>query len=324
MFSFILAALFVSAQAHSAHFKLADKFIGSDFFSGFDWKTFDDPTHGRVNYVDQQTAMATNLSYASAGNTKFFMRADAHTVVSDDARGRDSVRIESFSAYDQSVFILDVEHMPAGCATWPAFWSFSQSSPWPQGGEIDIIEGVNLNTNNLASLHTIANCTMPEERSQSGQTQSTNCDTNVNFNQGCGTSLTQSNSYGSPFNSNGGGWYAMRRTQDIGIQVWFWPRDSWRVPLQVRYPFIFEHIGFGTDNWGEPDASFPVKECDYSTHFDSHKIVFDLTFCGDWAGNVFASAGCGNSTCVDFVDNNPDKFKEAYWEINSLYVFKRV
>ncbi len=157
MFSFFLAALFVSAHAHrdSAHFKLADKFIGSDFFSGFDWKTFDDPTHGRVNYVDQQTALATNLSYgicslpqsldllvqpptASAHNTKFFMRADAHTVVSDDARGRDSVRIESFSAYDQSVFILDVEHMPAGCATWPAFWSFSQSSPWPQGGEIDV------------------------------------------------------------------------------------------------------------------------------------------------------------------------------------------
>ncbi|KAK0209324.1 glycoside hydrolase family 16 protein [Desarmillaria ectypa] len=323
MYSLLFAALFVSAQAHPAWFTLQDRFIGSDFFSGFDWKTFDDPTHGRVNYIDKHTAIATNLSYAD--NSKFFMRADAHNVVSaSDSRGRDSVRIESFSAYDQSVVILDVEHMPAGCATWPAFWSFSQSSPWPQGGEIDIIEGVNLNTNNLASLHTTPNCTMPEERLQSGQTQSTNCDTNINYNQGCGSSFTQRGSYGSSLNSIGGGWYAMRRTKETGIQVWFWPRNSWRVPIEVRYPFIFKHIGFGTEGWGEPDATFPVKDCDYSTHFDSHKIVINLTFCGDWAGNVFASSGCGNSTCVNFVDNNPDKFKEAYWEINSLYVFKRV
>ena len=44
-------------------FNLKDNFVGDGFFSGFKWETFDDPTHGRVNYVDQDTAKATNLSY---------------------------------------------------------------------------------------------------------------------------------------------------------------------------------------------------------------------------------------------------------------------
>jgi hypothetical protein len=73
--------------------------------------------------------------------TKFFMRADDRYIVNSTARGRDSVRISSNTAYDDALFVLDIAHMPAGCATWPAFWTLSQAGPWPQGGEIDIIEG---------------------------------------------------------------------------------------------------------------------------------------------------------------------------------------
>lgn len=49
----------------TAQFGLKDTFIGQDFFGGFNWETFDDPTHGRVNYVDQGTAQQTNLSYGT-------------------------------------------------------------------------------------------------------------------------------------------------------------------------------------------------------------------------------------------------------------------
>jgi hypothetical protein len=72
---------------------------------------------------------------------KFIMRADSWSTVASSARGRDSVRISSQTVYDEAVVILDLTHMPAGCATWPAFWTNSQAGPWPAGGEIDIIEG---------------------------------------------------------------------------------------------------------------------------------------------------------------------------------------
>jgi hypothetical protein len=44
--------------------------------------------------------------------------------------------------YGDAVMVLDIDHMPAGCATWPAFWTLSSAGPWPRGGEIDIIEGL--------------------------------------------------------------------------------------------------------------------------------------------------------------------------------------
>jgi hypothetical protein len=78
----------------------------------------------------------------SAEDNTFVMRADDWSIVDPSARGRDSVRISSHSAYDEAIFVLDLAHMPAGCATWPAFWSLSQKGPWPVGGEIDIIEGM--------------------------------------------------------------------------------------------------------------------------------------------------------------------------------------
>lgn len=70
------------------------------------------------------------------------MRADSTSIVPSWARGRDSVRISSWNAYGDSVIVLDVQHMPEGCATWPAFWTLSQAGPWPKGGEIDIVEGI--------------------------------------------------------------------------------------------------------------------------------------------------------------------------------------
>jgi len=78
----------------------------------------------------------------SADSDTFVMRADDWSVLGPSARGRDSIRISSQTAYGDSVIVLDLAHMPAGCGTWPAFWTLSQKGPWPNGGEIDIIEGM--------------------------------------------------------------------------------------------------------------------------------------------------------------------------------------
>jgi hypothetical protein len=301
----------VLAQSHA----LKDTFIGPDFFEAWNWETFDDPTHGRVNYVDQETAKSSNLSYAS--DSKFIMRADDFKVVAQGSRGRDSVRISSRSSYDDAVFVLDIEHMPEGCGTWPAFWTVSATGPWPNGGEIDVLEGVNLNTANLASLHTAPGCTMANDRPQKGSAVSNDCDVSVNFNQGCGTSFNPPSSYGAGFNDNLGGYYVMQKSPSQGINIWFWTREDPGVPLAVKF-------GWDTilpcESWGMPDAAFHVDSCDYDSHFNAHRVVFDLTFCGDWAGALFPSS-CSSDTCAGFVDNNPGEFSKAYWEINSLRVY---
>jgi len=319
----LLSLVSILIPAARAQFALVDEYIGYDFFNTWTWETIDDPTAGRVNYTDQAFARATNLSYATYD--KFVMRADDTMVVPSSSRGRNSVRILSNKAYGDSLTVIDLSHMPEGCSTWPAFWSLSATGPWPAGGEIDIIEGVNANVQNLISLHTSPNCSMPQQRSETGTVTSTNCDTNVNYNQGCGVQGA-TGSYGAPFNAVGGGWYAMARTAQDGIRVWFWARNDLTVPPEVRYapPPGVPSIVTPNPTWGSPVAAFPMGPyCDYATHFNAHQFVFDLTFCGDWAGTDYTTTGCSGS-CTDFVDNTPSAFSEAYWEVNSVRMYNLI
>ncbi|KIJ49472.1 glycoside hydrolase family 16 protein [Sphaerobolus stellatus SS14] len=297
-------------------FVLTDTYIGNDFFNKFEFMTIDDPTHGRVNYVSKEEAIQKGL--ASVQGETFFMRADSKNIIPLSARGRDSIRIQSLAAYTDSIVVLDLVHMPEGCSTWPAFWTLTQAGPWPVGGEIDIIEGVNLNTHNLASLHTSPNCTVPVDPDLlQGTVTSDNCDTQVNFNQGCGANFTGPATYGSPFNKQGGGWYVMERRASTGISVWFWSRTDFNVPPSIEFGSPILEPSF---LWGLPQAFFPFSSSCNPNHFDAHNIIFDDTFCGDFAGTVYPTSGCPG-TCEDFVNNNPQAFAQAYWQINSLRVY---
>lgn len=150
---------------------------------------------------------------------------------------------------------------------------------------------------------------------QFGRELSTECFALVNGNQGCGVSHHSSDSYGVGFNRGGGGVYAMEWTSDH-IAVWFWPRSA--IPENV--------LGFDPNpsTWGEPVAWFRGP-CDIDANFQQHRIVFNTTFCGDWAGNVWSSSECSAKapSCTEFVANNPSAFAEAFWTIKSLRVFQR-
>ncbi|EIN11633.1 hypothetical protein PUNSTDRAFT_98803 [Punctularia strigosozonata HHB-11173 SS5] len=299
-----------------ATFSLAEAFRGDDFYHKWNWETFNDPTNGRVDYVDMKTAKKLNLTEVKDG--AFLMSADDYSTVPTSARGRKSVRISSKGSWADSLIVLDLTHMPEGCATWPAFWTLSAAGPWPTGGEIDILEGVHLQEQNLASQHTRPGCTMSDHRQMKGTPTSNNCDTAVNYNQGCGVSFSKKNSYGAAFNKAGGGYYVMQRTKQNGVQVWFWSRSDPLLPLDIK---AGSPVVVPTPLWGLPEASFPPDNCDYDQHFDAHRMVFDLTFCGDWAGAVWPMSGCGAGSCVDHVNGNPKAFSKAYWEVNSVNVY---
>ncbi|KAI9442643.1 glycoside hydrolase family 16 protein [Lactarius indigo] len=275
-----------------------------------------DPTHGRVNYVSQAEAQGKNLAYGAwtATGRSSCVRTTGPSSTTPPRAGRDSVRISSQNAYDEAIFVLDLKHMPAGCSTWPAFWTLSKGcnpAYYPKLHECPPIYGANRRLERPAE---------------------TNCDTAANFNAGCG------------FNSAGGGYFVMYKGRE-SVKVWFYPRAGY-VPSVIRDGAQRGRPVYPDLTWGFPAANFPFdsRHCNYDQHFDAHQIVFDLTFCvgvlsthilflpvadtsiftkGDWAGsaNVWLTSGCGSGTCPDFVDKNPGAFGEAYWAINSLRVY---
>ncbi|QKX57640.1 uncharacterized protein TRUGW13939_04758 [Talaromyces rugulosus] len=308
-----LYGLTALAKAGSAAYTLSDSYpTGLDFFNKFTFYTATDPTNGYVTFVDKSTAQSGGLIAAeSDGST--YIGVDKTNVASGS--GRKSVRLTSTASYTHGLFILDLAHMPGSvCGTWPAFWTVG--SDWPNNGEIDIIEGVNLQTNDAMTLHTSDGCSI-NNSGFSGSLSTSNCYVNAagqSSNAGCGINSASSSSYGSGFNSAGGGVYAMEWTGSY-IRTFFFPRGS--VPSDITS---------GSPNpsgWGTPAALFEGN-CNIDSHFGAQQIVFDITFCGDWAGSVWSSSGCTGkaSTCNDFVQNNPTAFDETYWRINSLKVYK--
>ena len=67
-------------------------------------------------------------------------------------------------------------------------------------------------------------------------------------------------------------------------------------------------------------------KCDIDRHFENMQIIFDTTFCGQWAGDehVWGQGSCGQKapSCEAFVKENPAVFKDAYWLVNSVKVFQ--
>lgn len=234
--------------------------------------------------------------------------------------GRESVRLEGKKEYNKGLFVLDIKHMPGGiCGTWPAFWSLGRE-PWPVKGEIDIIEGVNRNTANQFVLHTDTNCKV-DGLGQTGTQVTYDCALDGSSgSSGCNVNDANTASYGTGFNANQGGYYVTEWQAD-GIKIWFFPRGSAPKSLQTSEP--------DTAEFGTPNANFKGA-CDIEKRFMDQRFIFTNTFCGDWAGNVYASSGCpmypglgGMDSCKKYVAENPQVFKDAYWRVSSFKTYNK-
>jgi len=299
----VILLILVLAVSTTYSYTLHRNYSGAGFFDPWDFYTQGDPTHGTVDYVNQQTAK--NAGLIDVRNGAVYIGCDTKNKVT--GRGRQSVRISTKEIWNGGLFVMDLQHMPTGCGTWPAWWLVGPN--WPSGGEIDIIEGVNKGTVDQSTLHTNAGCVMTKEDNSkfTGKWGSKNC----LGNQGCGITGGP-NTYGAPFNSGGGGVFVTEWTQGF-IRMFFFPRGRVPADLSGNSP--------NPNGWGLPYAHFTLDaECP-SSHFKDETMVINLTFCGDWAGAVFASQCPGMGSCGDYVKNNPQAFNEAYWLINSVLVF---
>ena len=113
------------------------------------------------------------------------------------------VRITTQDSYSYgSLWVIDLLHIPYGCSVWPAFWT--KGPLWPNDGEIDIIESINLNPNNQMALHTTTGCLHDGSAAQTGRNAGLDCGTG----SGCVVVENQPNSYESGFAAAGGGVWA--------------------------------------------------------------------------------------------------------------------
>lgn len=282
--SAVLSILSSCVYATTYNYVLQDVYAGNSFYNNFNFYTGSDPTHGFVQYLDETTATSSGLIGFGQGTAKWGV--DNTTVYATSSSGRPSVRLEGKTNYNDGLFLVDIKHMPGSiCGVWPAFWTVGDGT-WPAHGEIDIIEGVNLQTSNSISAHTALNCTMsfPD---QTGTVLTTDCAYGSGNSAGCGVKPSIAGDYGTSFNSNGGGVYAMQWTSDF-IKIWFFPRGSVPSSITSGAPDV--------STFGTPAVNFDDSGCDIPTHFVNHRIVFDTTFCGDWAGSVYSSSGCPSAS----------------------------
>ncbi|KAH8724595.1 concanavalin A-like lectin/glucanase domain-containing protein, partial [Phaeosphaeriaceae sp. PMI808] len=342
------------AGAHNdtnhGHYTLTNDLSYNNFFSAFDFFHAPDPTNGFVQYQNATSAIAQNLVGYLPSTRSVSLGVDYTT---KDPNGRASTRLESKATWNQGLLIADIMHMPSSeCGVWPAFWLLGTGpdgkAPWPNAGEIDILEGVNDYEDNSVTLHTSKGCTISNQTTSSsssssstlpfsGTMRTSDCDVaaaHQDRNAGCSIHAPESlrgeklGSYGTLFNQGGGGVYAMEWTSTF-ISVWFVPRDS------DLYATYFSANGTWSSSssspdpalWGTPIARFSGNGCDFAQRFSHLRVIFNTGFCGEWAGREWEKGGCraktGVETCEEYVRENPEVFEEAYWEIGGLRWYRR-
>lgn len=325
-------------------YKLLERQEGADFF---DYYTFFDGedslgSAGYNTYVGKKEAMKLGLANVTTEDGIDYVYMSS-TPTEDGPRS--SVRLEGKRRFDRGLFILDLEHMPAGCGVWPAFW-LTDEEHWPDNGEIDIVEGVNTQTRAKTALHTSESCSMYGHVSPFSHTGEWDSATGIPntwtgqpdnethvpadncwnyaphqwFNQGCVAVNTEPDTIGEPLNANGGGIYALEWDPEAGhIKSWVFPTglvpDNLQDVLDGPSTVVPE-----PETWDLPYAYFAIgdKSGCSSDHFKNMRIVLNLAFCGTVAGNRFLM-DCPEKAAFAATLLDEDKATDS-WALCNAYI----
>ncbi|KAF5376167.1 hypothetical protein D9757_009320 [Collybiopsis confluens] len=315
------------------------EYSGITFFDEWDfYGSWDNLTLGDVNWLSQSDAFSQGLAYVNNAENVIIKVDNMHSVAYPNKRN--SVRITTKDLYGAgSLWIIDLVHIPYGCSVWPgntiplcsrdcspeifaAFWTMGPK--WPDDGEIDIIEGINLMPSNQMALHTTSGCfhnyTPPN---QIGETLMTDCSSP----SGCTVGELQQNSFQSGFAEMGGGVFAAQF--DVAGSN-FVPSGSGaqrpNIPASITQADSTSPIDIS--QWGPPSANYLASDqCNITEFFTPQKLVLDITLCGNWAGLpevYFPSCAEGGSTGICYNDNvigDGSNYNDAYFEIPYLRAY---
>ncbi|KAF6747175.1 glycoside hydrolase family 16 protein [Ephemerocybe angulata] len=297
--------------------KLEDTYAGRTFYDDMRFFTGDDPTDGLVHYVTRERAFSQNYTYFEDDGT-VIMESDMKTKLNPGEK-RESVRIETMKEYNGGLFILDLKRAPWGCAVWPAYWTTSRFD-WPYNGEIDILEGTHDNEHNQITWHTYEGCYLDVSQKYTGtlvdkpENGTVQCNDDKKIGRyGCSAMEWSQASYGLHFESQGGGILAMK-WDEYSIAIWSFFRAAIPEDVTAGEP--------RPSTWGPPSAVLSNTRCNITQYFKKHVVVFDITFCGNYAGNNYNASQCPG-TCAERLAD-PANLINATWHINSLKTYQKL
>lgn len=340
---------------------------GGNFFDFYNFRDGADSvgSAGYNTYVSKERAEELGIISVVNDNDASYVYISSSSTTSGY---RESVRLEGKRRFDHGLFILNVTHMPTGCGVWPAFWLTDEEN-WPNHGEIDILEGINTQTVAKTALHTGALCSMYAQVPPKAWTGKWDRATGVfdrftgkpDFNtsvpaddcwveaphqwgnQGCVAVHSDAESLGSPLNANGGALFVLDLDPANGyIKSWVIRPKIEGIPTNL-YDSI-RTASQSEDQRVSPDpASWSILPYAYfaigngtkctADHFQNMRLIFNMAFCGNVAGNRFQKDCPSIQTrgsfenpveqCNDYVASNPGAFAEAFWAIGGVYVFER-
>jgi len=328
------AVLAAGISSAAANWALDKSYVGPDFFAADKWAFFneEDPTQGAVDYVTRERAMELGMVKATADKVYIGPGLQAVTPGSFIP----SVRLESADTFSSALIVVTMDHQPAGCAVWPAFWmtGTDEMHPWPTWGEADFLEGAHGQNEVWTTLHTLQGCdqsALKEGTDFSGtwmsgldpSVPSTNCSIiapGQARNEGCPI-VGPKGTMGPMFNAAGGGTFAWEWNTAGGfIRGFFWPAGQEPADIKSQTP--------NPDSWGLPYSKFLLSEKTCPTSlFQNMKIIINTDFCGQWGNlDVTFHEKCpsvpADMTCNQWVSNFPGNLTEAYWSINRLDVYQ--
>jgi len=335
-------------------YQLFEQHVGHSFFDYYEFYDGPDSVGSAGFNIYVSRSRAEELGILDSTKTSAIMSsADGGKPL------RESLRLESKTRFNRGLFILDVAHTPSGCGLWPAFW-LTDRQHWPEHGEIDVLESMNGQTVAKTALHTSEGCSMyahiPPNETLYGplwdratgipDTFTGELDTETNVpadncwtltphqwaNQGCVAMHKYNDTMGHPMNVAGGGLYVLEWDEHY-MKSWVFRRDE--IPENLEAALDGETT-MEPKSWPLPYAYFAIGEgsgCP-NDHFQNMQVVINLAFCGNVAGNRFAS-DCPNTAaqysdlkdpiqqCNAFLKSNPKVLENAFWEINGVYIYQR-
>ncbi|KAJ7484682.1 concanavalin A-like lectin/glucanase domain-containing protein [Mycena latifolia] len=311
----LLSLLCLTVSAYD----IVHDFSGIGFFDEGNWDfygNYDNLTLGDVVWLNEADAYTQQLALVNAaGNV--ILKVDNFSNVPFNQK-RNSVRITSKATYSLgTLWIIDAVHLPYGCSVWPSIWTVGPT--WPEGGEIDIIEGINQMQNNQYALHTTPGCLHTTPPDQTGTSSLVDCSQPA----GCLVGENAPNSFQSGFAAAGGGVWAAQFDY-TGIFIWFWSRPN--VPASITQATATSSIVSLAD-WGPPSASYVNSTCTIEDFFGPQNLVIDITLCGEWAGipadylQTCAGAGPTGICYNDNVVGPGTNYDEAYFELKYVRAY---